>query len=64
MLKRAMRRFADPLENEQTDQIGVPVRGLDLFEGELKEREFAYLRAVLDGARLIPQEILTARDLG
>ena len=64
MLKRAMRHFADPLENEQTDQIGVPVRGLDLFEGELKERELAYLRAVLDGARLIPQEILTARDLG
>ena len=63
MLKRAMRRFADPLENEETDQGGVTVRGLDLFEGELKDRELAYLRAVLDGARLIPQEILTARDL-
>ena len=63
MLKRAMRRFADPLENEETDQGGVTVRGLDLFEGELKEKELAYLHAVLDGARLIPQEILTARDL-
>ena len=63
MLKRAMKRFPDPLENEETDQSNVAVRGLELFEGELKEKELAYLRAVLDGARLIPQEILTARDL-
>ena len=63
MLKRAMKRFPDPLENEETDQSNVAVRGLELFEGELKEKELAYLHAVLDGARLIPQEILTARDL-
>ena len=63
MLRRAMKRFPDPLDNEPTDQTGVQTRGLDLLEGSLKKREAAYLRAVLDGARLIPQEILTAEDL-
>ncbi|WP_239471725.1 Wadjet anti-phage system protein JetD domain-containing protein [Olsenella profusa] len=63
MLQRAMTRFPDPLDNEETDQAGVPLRGLDLLEGELKPREAAYLREVLDNARLIPQEILTAADL-
>ena len=63
MLRRAMKRFPDPLDNEPTDQTGVQARGLDLLEGSLKKREAAYLRAVLDGARLIPQEILTAEDL-
>ncbi|WP_087322139.1 Wadjet anti-phage system protein JetD domain-containing protein [Olsenella sp. An290] len=63
MLKRAMRRFPDPLENEMTDQRDVPVRGLELLEPHLKERERDYLRAVLDAARLIPQEILTVHDL-
>lgn len=63
MLQRAMTRFPDPLDNEETDQAGVPLRGLDLLEGELKPREAAYLREVLDNARLIPQEIITAADL-
>ena len=63
MLRRAMERFPDPAANEPTDQGGVQVRGLDLLEGSLKKREAAYLRAVIDGALLIPQEILTAQDL-
>ena len=63
MLRRAMERFDDPLDNEPTDQGTVQVRGLDLLEGSLKKREAAYLRGVIDGARLIPQEILTAQDL-
>lgn len=63
MLRRAMDRFDDPLDNEPTDQGTVQVRGLDLLEGSLKKREAAYLRGVIDGARLIPQEILTAQDL-
>lgn len=63
MLRRAMDRFDDPLDNEPTDQGTVQVRGLDLLEGSLKKREAAYLRDVIDGARLIPQEILTAEDL-
>ena len=63
MLRRAMERFPDPLDNEATDQNGVQVRGLELLEGSLKKREAAYLREVVENARLIPQEILTAEDL-
>ena len=39
------------------------MRGLELLEGSLKKREAAYLRAVVENALLIPQEILTAEDL-
>ena len=63
MLRRAMRRFPDPLENEPTDQAGVSVTGIELLEPHLKERELAYLHVVLENALLIPQEILTAEDL-
>ena len=63
MLRRARRRFPDPLMNEETDQGGVRVVGLELMEGVLRDEEFDYLRAVVEGARLIPQEILTAHDL-
>ena len=63
MLKRAMGRFPDPLANEETEQGGVAISGFDLLEPALKKREAAYLAAVLEGARLIPQEILTAEDL-
>lgn len=63
MLRRAMRRFPDPLQNEETDQSGVRVAGLELMEGVLDKKEMAYLRAVVEGACLIPQEILTAHDL-
>ena len=63
MLKRAMARFPNPLDNEETDQGGVAIHGLELLEPCLKKKEFAYLCELLDGARLVPQEILTARDL-
>ena len=63
MLKRAMGRFPDPLDNEQTDQSGVAINGLELLEPHLKKKELTYLRELLDGARLVPQEIITARDL-
>lgn len=63
MLKRAMRRFPDPLDNEATDQGRVAVEGLDLLEPQLKEAEAAYLRVIIENALLIPQEILTAQDL-
>ena len=63
MLKRAMKRFPDPLDNKPTDQTEPAGEGLALLEPRLKEKEAAYLRAALDGARLIPQEIVTAADL-
>lgn len=63
MVRRAMRRFPDPLMNEETDQGGVRLDGIELMEGALDKDEMAYLRAVVEDARLIPQEILTAHDL-
>lgn len=63
MLRRAMERFPDPLDNEPTDQRNVPMTSLGPLEGRLKPREESYLRAVIEHARLIPQEILTAADL-
>lgn len=63
MLRRAMDRFPDPLDNEGTDQRTVPAHGLELLEADLSADEAAYLRAVVDNARLIPQEIVTAADL-
>lgn len=63
MLRRAMERFPEPLDNEPTDQANVPMTTLGPLEGRLKPREESYLRAVIEGARLIPQEILTAADL-
>ena len=63
MIQRAMERFPEPLDNEPTDQRSVPATGLGSLEGRLKPREADYLRAVIEGARLIPQEILTAADL-
>lgn len=63
MLKRAMKRFPDPLDNKPTDQTEDFEPGLALLEPLLKKKEAAYLRAALEGARLIPQEIITAADL-
>ena len=63
MIQRAMERFPEPLDNEPTDQRSVPATGLGSLVGRLKPREADYLRAVIEGARLIPQEILTAADL-
>ena len=63
MLKRAMKRFPNPLDNKPTDQTEDPAEGLALLEPHLKDKEAAYLRALLDGARMIPQEIVTAADL-
>ena len=63
MLKRAMKRFPNPLDNKPTDQTEDSAEGLALLEPHLKSKEAAYLRALLDGARMIPQEIVTAADL-
>ena len=63
MLRRAMLRYPDPLDNEPCGQEGVPLEGVELFEGRLDEDEMAYLRAVVENSRLIPQEIVTRADL-
>ncbi len=63
MLKRARKRWPDPLDNEPTDQQNVEISGVELLEPYLDEKEARYLHAVLDAALLIPQEAVLARDL-
>lgn len=63
MIKRAMKRYPDPRDNRATDQVNVPITGIELMEDVLEPAELDYLEAVLDSARLIPQEIVVAGDL-
>ncbi len=63
MLRRAMKRCPDPLDNEPTDQQQIEVQGLDIIVPYLSEAEAAYLVAVVEEARLIPQEIIAGTNL-
>ncbi len=63
MIRRAMERWPNPQDNEAAEQERVPVVGLELVEPLLKKKEAAYLRAVIEGDRRIPQEIVTRADL-
>ena len=63
MVHRARERFADPLDNEASAQEGVPFDGLEAFCNELPEDVRDYVRGVISGKRLLPQEILTKADL-
>lgn len=63
MVHRARERFADPLDNEASAQEGVPLDGLEAFCNELPEDVRDYVRGVISGKRLLPQEILTKADL-
>ncbi|MGI6230529.1 MAG: Wadjet anti-phage system protein JetD domain-containing protein [Tractidigestivibacter sp.] len=63
MIEKAMERYPDPADNEETGQTNVDVPDLSILCDELREEEAAYVRAVIDGCRLVPQEIVTRRDL-
>lgn len=63
MVRRARVRFADPLDNEASAQEGVPFDGLEAFCNELPADVRDYVRGVISGKRLVPQEILTKADL-
>lgn len=63
MVRRARERFADPLDNEASAQEGVPFDGLEAFCNELPADVRDYVRGVISGKRLVPQEILTKADL-
>lgn len=63
MVRRARERFADPLDNEASAQEGVPFDGLEAFCNELPEDVRDYVRGVISGKRLVPQEIITKADL-
>ena len=63
MCDRARERFPDPLENESTYQGNVDVPDMSVVCDGLTDEAAAYARAVVDGCRLVPQEIVTRRDL-
>lgn len=63
MVDRAMERFPDPADNETTGQANLDVPDMSLMCEGLSPEEADYARAVVEGCGLIPQEILTKRDL-
>lgn len=63
MVDRAMERFPDPADNETTSQAKLDVPDMSLVCEGLSPEEADYARAVVAGCGLIPQEILTKRDL-
>lgn len=63
MCDRAMARFPEPGDNEKTGQINLEVGDTSAICDGLTPEAAAYAKAVIDGCCLIPQEILTKRDL-
>ena len=63
MCDRAMARFPEPGDNEKTGQINLEVGDASAICDGLTPEAAAYAKAVIDGCCLIPQEILTKRDL-
>ncbi|MDO4850106.1 MAG: DUF2220 family protein [Coriobacteriia bacterium] len=63
MCDRAMARFPDPADNEKTGQINIEVGDTSVICDGLTGEAAAYAKAVIEGCALIPQEILTKRDL-
>lgn len=63
MIDKAQERYPDPADNEQTCQVNLGMPDMSLMCDDLTEEAAAYARSVVEGCRLIPQEILTRRDL-
>ena len=63
MCDRAMARFPEPGDNEKTGQINLEVGDTSAICDGLTPEAAAYAKAVIDDCCLIPQEILTKRDL-
>lgn len=63
MVDRAMERFPDPTDNESTGQANIDVPDMSLVCEGMSAEEADYARAVVESCGLVPQEILTKRDL-
>ena len=63
MCDRAMARFPEPGDNEKTGQINLEVDDTSAICDGLTPEAAAYAKAVIEDCCLIPQEILTKRDL-
>ena len=63
MCDRAMARFPEPGDNEKTGQVNLEVGDTSVICDGLTPEAAAYAKAVIEDCCLIPQEILTKRDL-
>lgn len=63
MVDKAQARFPDPADNESTGQVNIEPMDASLLVKGLTDEAAAYAKAVIDECGLIPQEILTRRDL-
>lgn len=63
MVDRAMERYPDPADNERTTQANLSMPDMAAVCDGLTDEAAEYARAVVEGCRLVPQEILTRRDL-
>ena len=63
MCDRAMERFPDPKDNEKTGQVNIEVPDPSPVLEGLTPEAADYARAVVENCSLVPQEILTKRDL-
>lgn len=63
MCDRAMARFPEPGDNEKTGQVNLEVGDTSAICDGLTPEAAAYAKAVIEDCCLIPQEILTKRDL-
>lgn len=63
MCDRAIARFPEPGDNEKTGQINLEVGDTSAICDGLTPEAAAYAKAVIEDCCLIPQEILTKRDL-
>lgn len=63
MLERAMERYPDPDQNERTTQDNVEVQDFSSMLEGLSDEQAAYFSSIIQKCGLIPQEILTKRDL-
>lgn len=63
MVDRAQDRFDDPLDNETTGQVNIEVADVSAICDGLTPEAAAYATAVIENCRLVPQEILTKKDL-
>lgn len=63
MVDKAMERFPDPSDNENTKQINIEDYDVEVLCSVMSDEEAAYARSVVEACELIPQEILTKQDL-
>lgn len=63
MIDKAQERYPNPADNEQTCQVNIGMPDMSPLRDGLTEEAAVYARTVVEGCRLIPQEILTRRDL-